>query len=117
MYYLQCILTSARQHLRPATALERAIMWIKVIIVFLFVALLISLSSGFVFLVKDRGNTQRTWYALSVRLVLAALLMGFLIFGIYTGRLGSNAPWDARHFAPNVTDDKNTELKSTEPNK
>lgn len=77
-------------------------MWIKVIIVFLFVALLISLSSSFVFLVKDRGNTQRTWYALSVRLVLAALLMGFLIFGIYTGRLGSNAPWDARHFAPDA---------------
>jgi hypothetical protein len=78
-------------------------MWIKIIIVFLFVALLISLSSGFVFLMKDRGNTRRTWYALSVRLLLATLLMGFLIFGIYTGRLGSNAPWDARHLAPDNT--------------
>ena len=77
-------------------------MWLKVIIVFLFIALLVSLTSGFVFLMKDRGTTRRTWYSLSVRLVLAALLMGFLIFGVYTGRLGSNAPWDARR-APIVT--------------
>ncbi|MET0377632.1 MAG: DUF2909 domain-containing protein [Spongiibacteraceae bacterium] len=75
-------------------------MWIKVVIVFLFIALLASLVSGFVFLMKDRGTTRRTWHSLTVRLILAALLMGFLIFGVYTGRLGSNAPWDARHFTP-----------------
>lgn len=75
-------------------------MWLKVVIVFLFVALLASLISGFLFLVKDRGRTLRTWHSLTVRLVLAALLMGFLIFGVFTGRLGSKAPWDDRHFAP-----------------
>ncbi len=75
-------------------------MWLKVIIVFLFVALLVSLTSGFLFLMKDRGSTRRTWHSLTVRLVLAVLLMGFLIFGVYTGRLGSNAPWDARHVQP-----------------
>lgn len=75
-------------------------MWIKVVIVFLFIALLASLVSGYVFLMKDRGATRRTWHSLSVRLILAALLMGFLIFGVVTGRLGSNAPWDARHFEP-----------------
>ncbi len=75
-------------------------MWLKVVIVFLFIALLASLVSGFVFLMKDRGNTRRTWQSLSVRLILAVLLMGFLIFGVYTGRLGSNAPWDARHVTP-----------------
>jgi hypothetical protein len=78
-------------------------MWLKVIIVFLFIALLVSLTSGFVFLMKDQGSTRRTWHSLTVRLVLAALLMGFLIFGVYTGRLGSNAPWDARHFQPEQT--------------
>jgi hypothetical protein len=75
-------------------------MWIKVVIVFLFLALLASLVSSYVFLVKDRGATRRTWNSLTVRLILAALLMGFLIFGVFTGRLGSNAPWDERHFAP-----------------
>lgn len=73
-------------------------MWIKVVIVFLFLALLASLVSGYVFLMKDRGTTRRTWHSLTVRLILAVLLMGFLVFGVATGRLGSNAPWDARHF-------------------
>jgi hypothetical protein len=80
-------------------------MWLKVIIVFLFIALLVSLISGFVFLMKDRGGTRRTWHSLTVRLVLAALLMGFLTFGVYTGRLGSNAPWDARHVQPPASTD------------
>ncbi len=75
-------------------------MWLKIVIVVLFVALVISLFSGLIFLFKDREadqTTHRTWNALSVRLVLAALLIGFLFFGVYTGRLGSNAPWDARY--------------------
>lgn len=75
-------------------------MWIKVVIVLLFIALVVSLFSGYVFLLKDKGSSYRTWNSLSVRLVLAALLMGFLIYGVYTGQLGSNAPWDARLAAP-----------------
>jgi DUF2909 family protein len=71
-------------------------MWIKVIIVLLFIALVVSLFSGYVFLLKDKGSSYRTWNSLSVRLILAALLMGFLIYGVYTGQLGSKAPWDAR---------------------
>ncbi len=75
-------------------------MWLKVIIVLLFIALVASLFSGYVFLLKDKGSSFRTWNSLSVRLTLAALLMGFVIYGVYTGRLGSNAPWDARLAAP-----------------
>lgn len=71
-------------------------MWIKVVIVLLFIALVASLFSGYVFLLKDKGSTYRTWGSLTVRLVLAALLMGFVIYGVYTGQLGSNAPWDAQ---------------------
>lgn len=71
-------------------------MWIKVIIVLLFIALVVSLFSGYIFLLKDKGTTRRTWHSLSVRLTLAALLMGFLIYGVYTGQLGSKAPWDAQ---------------------
>jgi hypothetical protein len=75
-------------------------MWLKVIIVLLFIALLASLFSGYVFLLKDKGTTYRTWNSLGVRLVLAVLLMGFLIYGVYTGQLGSKAPWDARLASP-----------------
>jgi len=71
-------------------------MWIKVIIVLLFIALVASLFSGYIFLLKDKGTTYRTWHSLSVRLILAVLLMGFLIYGVYTGQLGSKAPWDAQ---------------------
>jgi len=76
-------------------------MLLKVIIVVLFIALTISLFSGLAFLVKDMGTTRRTWYALGVRLALATLLMITVVYGIYTGQLGSNAPWDARKLPAN----------------
>ena len=75
-------------------------MWLKVVIVFLFIALSISLFTGLGFLMKNQGRDQESravWYSLTVRLVLAGLLMGFIIYGVYTGQLGSNAPWDARY--------------------
>ena len=75
-------------------------MWIKVVIVLLFIALVVSLFSGYVFMLKDKGTTTRTWSSLTVRLVLAALLMGVLVYGVYTGQLGSKAPWDARLAPP-----------------
>ena len=75
-------------------------MWLKVTIVVLFIALVASLFSGYVFLLKDKGTTYRTWNSLSARLVLAALLMGLLIYGVYTGQLASKAPWDAQLASP-----------------
>ena len=75
-------------------------MWLKVVIVLLFIALLVSLFSGYVFLLKDKGTTKRTWNSLGVRLILAVLMMGFLLYGVYTGRLGSKAPWDAQLASP-----------------
>jgi hypothetical protein len=75
-------------------------MWLKIIIVLLFIALVASLFSGYIFLLKDKGTTKRTWNSLSVRLALAALMMGVLIYGVYTGQLGSKAPWDAQLASP-----------------
>jgi hypothetical protein len=70
-------------------------MLLKVIIVLLFVGVLISLSSALVFLMKDVGNPRRrTLYALGIRVVLATALIGTIAWGIYSGQLGSEAPWD-----------------------
>jgi hypothetical protein len=93
-----CIL--APREFARACSPEGISMWIKVVIVLLFIALVVSLFSGYMFLMKDKGSTYRTWNSLTVRLILAALLMGFLIYGVYTGQLGSKAPWDAELGAP-----------------
>lgn len=71
-------------------------MWLKIVIVVLFVLLLISLSSGLVFLLKDMGaaESKRTLYALGVRISLAALLMLAVLYGFEAGILHSTAPWD-----------------------
>jgi hypothetical protein len=76
-------------------------MWLKTVIVILFIGLVISLFTSLNFLIQDREVTNkrsfRTWNTLSVRLVLGTLLIGFLFYGVFTGQLGSNAPWDARY--------------------
>ncbi|WP_439134295.1 twin transmembrane helix small protein [Pseudomaricurvus sp.] len=70
-------------------------MWLKIIIVILFIAVLISLSSALVFLLKDMGSqSKRTLYALGIRVSLAALLLSCIFYGLYTGKLNSSAPWD-----------------------
>ncbi|TQV70713.1 DUF2909 domain-containing protein [Exilibacterium tricleocarpae] len=83
-------------------------MWLKIIIVVLFLAILASLSSALVFLLKDMGSqSRRTLYALGIRITLAALLMLSIFYGIYTGQLGSQAPWDrgpATNSAPDTTE-------------
>ncbi len=68
---------------------------LKVIIVLLLLAVIASLSSGLYFLIKDQGNERkRVLYALGLRVALAACLAGTVAYGIATGQLGSQAPWD-----------------------
>jgi hypothetical protein len=79
------------------------IMLLKTIIVVLFIAVLISLFSGLNFLVKDLGNSKRRLLvALGTRITLAALLLGTIAYGIFSGQLGSTAPWD-RKLHPEAT--------------
>lgn len=73
-------------------------MWLKIIIVVLFLAILASLSSGLVFLLKDMGgSSKRTLYALGVRITLAALLVLCIWYGYYSGILSNNAPWAGQY--------------------
>lgn len=70
---------------------------LKVIIVVLLIAVIISLFSGLVFLFKDtdRDDSRRTLYALGTRITLATALLLTILYGFYTGelRMGTNAPW------------------------
>lgn len=72
-------------------------MLLKFIIIILLIGLLISLGSGLVFLFKDIGTTKkRTLHSLGVRITLATLLMGTVVYGFFSGQLGVGAPWDER---------------------
>jgi hypothetical protein len=60
-------------------------------------ALVISLGSGLYFLMVDQGNLEkkRLFTSLGIRLGLATALIITIIFGVATGRLGNQNPWDA----------------------
>ncbi|MDB5807659.1 MAG: twin transrane helix small protein [Betaproteobacteria bacterium] len=57
----------------------------KILVVVILVAILVSLGSALVFLVKDGGKTKRTVNALTVRISLSLALFLFLMFGYYMG--------------------------------
>ena len=72
-------------------------MLLKIIIIILFIGVVVSLTSGLVFLLKDiESPTKRTVYALGIRIGLASLLMMTIFYGLYRGQLGSSAPWDIK---------------------
>ncbi len=62
-------------------------MLIKVLIVVTLLAIVISLGSGMLFLVKDKGQTERTAKALTVRIVLSVSLFALLMLGVFTGHI------------------------------
>ena len=69
-------------------------MWLKVIIVILFIANLIALGSALYTLLHDQGRGgKRTAWLLAIRVSLAILLLGFVVFGFWSGQLGVTAPW------------------------
>ncbi|TEP95724.1 twin transmembrane helix small protein [Pseudomonas aeruginosa] len=66
---------------------------LKVAIVLLLLATLVSLFSGLFFLVKDQGHGSRVVNSLTVRVVLAAATLALVAWGFYGGELNSHAPW------------------------
>lgn len=68
-------------------------MALKIIILILLAAIVVSLFSGLFFLVKDAGQTKRTVNALTVRIFLSVLLIILVAYGFYTGEFSWNAPW------------------------
>lgn len=68
----------------------------KFFIIVLFIAVLISLTSALVFMLKDMNvpHSERMRYALGIRVTLALCLMGLIAYGLQTGKIRSTAPWD-----------------------
>ncbi len=54
---------------------------LNLFIIIAMLGILISLGAGLVFLVRDRGRTQRMVVSLSVRVALSVLLLALLALG------------------------------------
>ncbi|MBB5321813.1 twin transmembrane helix small protein [Marinobacter oulmenensis] len=63
---------------------------LKIIIVLLLLAVVISLFSGLFFLVKDGGKTRRVVNSLAVRVGLSVLLLVLILVALWTGDLSLN---------------------------
>ncbi|MBZ9784781.1 twin transmembrane helix small protein [Pseudomonas sp. REP124] len=66
---------------------------LKAAIVLMLIATVVSLFSGLFFLVKDDSRSNRVVIALSVRVALAAITVGLIAWGFFSGQLVSHAPW------------------------
>lgn len=57
----------------------------KLTLIIILLAVLVSLGSGLWFLAKDDQGSTRVLRALKIRVLLSAILIGFLLFGYYQG--------------------------------
>ena len=82
---------------------------LKTLIVLLMIALVASLASGLVFLMSDQGNPdkKRLVTSLGVRLALGACLLLVILYGVMTGQLGHQNPWDRRPINTGPVEAKN----------
>ena len=90
-------------------------MWLKIAIVLLFIGILISLSSGLMFLMKDVNDPKkRLLSSLRTRVILASIMMVLIAYGFYSGQLSNKAPWDTnkqQHSELNkVGDERNQDI-------
>ncbi len=57
----------------------------KAFIAFAFAGILVALGSALIYLVRDRGSTNRTVNALTLRVALSVLLLLFIWFSYWMG--------------------------------
>lgn len=57
----------------------------KLVVLIILAAILISLGSGLWFLAKDDQGSTRVLTALKIRVALSAVLIGFLVVGYFQG--------------------------------
>lgn len=69
-------------------------MWLKVVIVILFIANIFALSKAFYTLLLNQGTgSKQTASLLAIRVVLGALLLLVVGYGVWSGDLAISAPW------------------------
>ena len=64
-------------------------MFLKILIVVVFLAMLVSLATGVGFLLRDDTRSRRLLVSLKIRVALAALLIALLFYGFYFGGLAA----------------------------
>jgi hypothetical protein len=62
----------------------------KLFVLVVLAAILVSLASGLFFLVKDKDDSRRVMRALTVRIVLSVLLFALLVAAWFTGLVQPN---------------------------
>ncbi|CAA0081027.1 Uncharacterised protein [BD1-7 clade bacterium] len=67
---------------------------IKIAILINFVLLVISLFSSLIFVYKEKGKGNRTFYALCIRAGLALSLILLVALALAMGIIAPHAPWD-----------------------
>lgn len=69
---------------------------LKALILLLMFLMTISLFNGLYVLFKDNGapESNRTFHRLVIRAGLAFALLTAMVYGFYTGKLESEAPWN-----------------------
>ena len=60
----------------------------KIVILVLLFAVVVSLFSGLYFVYKDKGNTNRAVISLTIRIVLSLIVFALLIGSYYFGWIG-----------------------------
>ncbi len=60
----------------------------KLVVVVLLLAIIVSLGSGLFYLARDDQNSSRVLKALKIRVALSALLILFLLLSYYMGWMG-----------------------------
>jgi hypothetical protein len=72
--------------------------FLKALIVFLLIGVLVSLFTGLGFLFRDSGtaDSRRTLYALGIRIAFATALLITIGYGLATDQLALHAPWHGR---------------------
>ncbi|BEH12696.1 MULTISPECIES: twin transmembrane helix small protein [Marinobacter] len=63
---------------------------LKLLIVVLLLAVMVSLFSGLFFLIRDGGKTSRVVNSLAVRVALSVLLIAVVLTSLWTGDLVLN---------------------------
>ncbi|MDX1456488.1 MAG: twin transmembrane helix small protein [Marinobacter sp.] len=63
---------------------------LKVVIVLMMIAVLVSLFTGLVFLIKDGGRTNRVVNSLAIRVGLSLALIALIVVALWHGDLTLN---------------------------